>query len=84
MLASTCLYSLYAWLFSVLSHLLLNWCNSNRPIVGLRCPLLSCPVGLSVCAVCLSICNMVYCGQTVGWINMKLDMPVGFDLATLC
>jgi len=40
---------------------------------------LSCPV-LSVCPVCLSVClsvTLVHCGQTVGWIKMKLDMQVG-------
>ena len=34
---------------------------------------------LSVC-VCLSVClsaMLVYCGQTVGWINMELGMQVG-------
>ena len=30
---------------------------------------------LSVCPVCLSV-MLVYCGQTVGWINMKLGMHV--------
>jgi len=32
-----------------------------------RCP---------VCPVCLSV-TLVYCGQTVGWIKMKLGMRVG-------
>jgi len=32
-------------------------------------------VGLSLCPV-LSV-TLVYCGQTVGWINMKLGMQVG-------
>jgi len=31
---------------------------------------------LSVCPVCLSV-TLVYCGQTVGWIKMKLGMQVG-------
>jgi len=38
-----------------------------------------CPVSLSVClCVCpvLSL-TLVYCGQTVGWIKMKLGMQVG-------
>jgi len=40
-----------------------------------RC--LSCPV-LSVCLyVCLSAVTLVYCGQAVGWIQMKLGMQVG-------
>jgi len=36
---------------------------------------------LSVClSICLSVClsvTLVYCGQTVGWIKMKLDAEVG-------
>ena len=28
------------------------------------------------CSVCLSV-TLVYCGQTVGWIKMKLGMQVG-------
>jgi len=31
---------------------------------------------LSVCPVCLSV-TLVYCGQTVGWIKMKLGVEVG-------
>ena len=31
---------------------------------------------LSVCPVCLSV-TLVYCGQMVGWIKMKLGMRVG-------
>jgi len=33
-----------------------------------------------VCPVCLSVClsvTLVYCGQTVGWIKMKLGTEVG-------
>ena len=41
--------------------------------IELVCPGLSCPVCLSVC---LSV-TLVYCGQTVGWIKMKLGMEVG-------
>ena len=41
-------------------------CKTVRPMLSDRC--LSCPV-LSV--------PLVYCGQTVGWIQMKLGMPVG-------
>jgi len=26
---------------------------------------------------CLSVCNLVYCGQTVAWIKVKLGMEVG-------
>jgi len=41
-------------------------CITVRPTLSDRC--------LSVCPVC----NVgVYCGQTVGWINMKLGMQVG-------
>ena len=40
-----------------------------------RC--LSCPV----CAVCLSV-MLVYCGQMVGWTNMKLGTEV--TTATFC
>jgi len=31
-----------------------------------------------VCPVCLSV-TLVYCGQTVGWIEMKLGTKVGLD-----
>jgi len=31
---------------------------------------------------CLSV-TLVYCGQTVGWIKMKLGVQVGLGLATL-
>ena len=44
--------------------------------VVLSCPVLSC---LSVLSV-----TLVYCGQTVGWIKMKLGMQVGLGLTTLC
>ena len=33
---------------------------------------------LSVCPVCLSV-TLAYCGQTVGWIKMKLGMEVGLS-----
>jgi len=42
-----------------------------RTVVCLSCPVLSC---LSVCL------TLVYCGQTVGWIKMKLGMEVGLIL----
>ena len=32
----------------------------------------------STLSVCLSV-TLVYCGQTVGWIKMKLDTEVGLD-----
>jgi len=31
---------------------------------------------LSICLSCLSV-TLVYCGQTVGWIKMKLETEVG-------
>jgi len=37
-------------------------------------------VCLSICPVCTSLCvsvTLVYCGQTVGWIKMKLGVQVG-------
>jgi len=38
-----------------------------------------------LCLSCLSVLPVtVYCGQTVGWIKMKLGMQVGLGLATLC
>jgi len=42
----------------------------------LSCPVLSCPVCLSCLYVCLSV-TLVYCGQTVGQIKMKLGMQIG-------
>jgi len=38
----------------------------------LSCPVRSCPVCLSLLSV-----TLVYCGQTVGWIKMKLGKQVG-------
>jgi len=45
-------------------------CKTVRPMLSDRC--LSCPVCLSVLSV-----TSVYCGQTVGWIKVKLGMQVG-------
>ena len=45
-------------------------CKTVRPMLSDRC--LSC---LSVCPV-LSV-TLVYCGQTVGWIKMKLGVQIG-------
>jgi len=45
-------------------------CKTARPMLSDRC--------LS----CLSV-TFVYCGQTVGWIKMKLATQVGLGLATL-
>jgi len=44
-------------------------CKTVRPMLSVRCP---------VCPVCLSVA-LVYCGQTVGQINMKPGMQVGLD-----
>jgi len=49
-------------------------CKTVRRMLSDRC--------LSVCLV-LSV-MLVYCGQTVRWIKMKLGMQVGLALATLC
>jgi len=49
-------------------------------------PILSdrCPAGcLSCLSVCLSV-TLVYCGQTVGRIKMKLSMQVGLGPIILC
>ena len=40
----------------------------------MSCPVLTCL--LSDCLSCLSV-TLVYCGQTVGWIKMKLGKQVG-------
>jgi len=40
-----------------------------------RCLFVCLSVCLSLC-VCLSV-TLVYCGQTIGWIKMKLGMEVG-------
>jgi len=36
-----------------------------------------------VCLFCLSVLSvtLVYCGQMVGWIKMKLGVQLGFDPA---
>jgi len=45
-------------------------CKTVRPMLSYRSVVsLSCPVCLSV--------TLVYCGQTVRWINMTLGMKVG-------
>ena len=48
-------------------------CKTVRPMLSDRC--------LSVCPVCLSVLSvtLVYCGQTVGWIKMKLGTEVGLS-----
>jgi len=47
-------------------------CKTDGPMLSVRCPvcLSVCP---SVCLSCLSVA-FVHCGQTVGWIKMKLGM----------
>ena len=51
-----------------------------RPLVGAVAPpwLRHWPYAIGMLSVlcCLSV-NLVYCGQTVGWIKMKLGMQVG-------
>ena len=44
-------------------------CKTVRPMLSDRCPV------MSVLSVCLSV-TLVYCGQTVGWIKMKLGTKV--------
>jgi len=48
-------------------HFWATVCKTVRPTLSDRCP------------VCLSVLSvtLVYCGQTVGWIKMKLGMHVG-------
>ena len=43
-------------------------CKTVHPMLSDRC--------LSLLSVCLSV-MLVYCGQTTGWIKMKLGMQVG-------
>ena len=49
--------------------------NTVRPMLSIRC-LSVLSVCLSVCSVCLSV-TLLYCGQTVGRIKMKLGVLVG-------
>jgi len=46
--------------------------------LGATRPLSCLSLCLSVCPVCLSV-TLVYCGQAVGWIKMKLGTQVGLD-----
>jgi len=48
------------------SHFWATVCKTVRPKLSVRCP------------VCLSV-TLVYCGQTVGQIKMKLGTQVGLD-----
>jgi len=59
--------------FSSLSIVCAFWatvCNAVRPMLSVRC--VSC---LSV--LCVLSVKLVYCGQTVGWIMMKLGTQLG-------
>jgi len=56
--------SKFAWFYRA------TVCKTVRPTLSDRC--------LSVCPVCLSV-TLVYCGQTVGWIKMKLGVQVDLD-----
>ena len=49
-------------------------CKTVRPILLDHCP---------VCLCVISV-TLVYCGQTVGRIKMKLGMQVASAAATLC
>ena len=53
----------------VTQEALTGWAGSPYAISGLS-------VCLSVCPSCLSV-TLVYCGQTIIWIKMKLGMQVG-------
>ena len=49
-----------------------NLFNFWAPICKMVLPM------LRVCPVCLSV-TLMYCGQMVGWIKMKLGMKVGLS-----
>jgi len=54
-------------------------CSMVHPMLWDHCLSVS-----PVCLSCLSVKMLVYCGQTVGWIKMKLGVEVASALATLC
>jgi len=57
------------------NHFWATVCKTVHPMLSDRCP--AC---LSVLSLCLSVClsvTLVYCGQTVGWMKMKLGMQLG-------
>jgi len=56
-------------------HLLVGF-GSVRFALCYRTIVLSCPVLCLSCPVHLSV-TLVYCGQTIGWIKMKLGVQVG-------
>ena len=70
---------LYSMLPTVGEFFSATVCKTVRPMLSDRCPSV-CPVCLSDCLSCpalsLSV-TLVYCGQTVGRIKMKLGMQVG-------
>jgi len=53
-------------------------CNTNHSVIFGRPFVKRFTLGYRtvVCLFCLSV-TLVYCGQTVGWIKMKLGMQVG-------
>jgi len=55
------------WSDSIGQTVLGDSCKTVRPMLSDRCPV--CPSVLAV--------TLVYCGQTVGWIKMKLGTKVG-------
>ena len=57
-------------------------CNKINKLIRFWATVNSSPYAigpLSVCLSCQSV-TLVYCGQTVGWIRMKLDTEVGLCL----
>jgi len=61
------------WLLKMICNERATVCKTVRPMLSDRC-LSVCPVSLA----CLSV-TLVYCGQTVGQIKMKLGMRVGLS-----
>jgi len=61
--------------FSDINPLWVTVCKTVRPMLSDRC--LSSPVSLPFLSV-----TFVHCGQTAGWIKMKLGTEVGLALAT--
>ena len=57
------------WQIDQLSRFWATVSKTVSPMLSDHCPVCLCPVLLSV--------MLVYCGQTVGWIKMKLGMQVG-------
>jgi len=57
--------------YTNLFHFWATVCKTVRSMRSVRCP-----VCLSASLSCLSV-KLGYCGQTVGWVKMKLSMQVG-------